>query len=80
LHKRRPAPVPVPERVDPLAPIRAEPLSADAEVAVGIRTRAVSSAMLAIAATIQLQPNGHRTRCFEPDVNMVLPVAAKAEN
>jgi hypothetical protein len=36
--------------------------------------------MLAIAATIQLQPNGHRTRGFKPDVNMLLPVAAKAEN
>jgi hypothetical protein len=58
----------------------AQPLSVDAEVAVNIRTRAIFSAMLAIAATIQLQPNGHRTRCFEPDVNMLLPVAAKAEN
>ncbi|CCQ44494.1 hypothetical protein ARTSIC4J27_420 [Pseudarthrobacter siccitolerans] len=57
-----------------------QPLSADAEVAVNIRTRAVFLAMLAIAASIQLQPNDHRTRCFEPDVNMLLPVAAKAEN
>jgi hypothetical protein len=36
--------------------------------------------MLAIAAAIELQSNGHWTRCFEPDVNMLLPVAAKAEN
>ncbi|KRE90136.1 hypothetical protein ASG86_17705 [Arthrobacter sp. Soil764] len=54
--------------------------SADAEVAVNIRARALFGAMLAIAPTIQLQPNGHRTRCFEPDVDMLLPVAAKAEN
>ena len=56
------------------------PLSADAEVAINIRTRANLSAMLAIAAAIQLQPDGHRTRCFEPDINMLLPVAVNAED
>lgn len=65
-------------RADAEWPVR--PLSADAEVAVNIRTGAIFSAMVAIAATIQLQPNGHRTRCFEPDVNRLFPVAAKAEN
>jgi hypothetical protein len=59
---------------------RWQPFSADAEVAVNIRTRTIFFAMLAIAATIQLQPNGRRTRCFEPDVNRLLTVAAKAEN
>ena len=58
----------------------AQPPSADAEVAVNIRTGAIFSAMVAIAATIELQPNGHRTRCFELDVNRLFPVAAKAEN
>jgi hypothetical protein len=60
--------------------VGATTLSVDAEVCVHIRTRANLSALLAIAATIQLQPNGHRTRCFESDVNMLLPVAAKAED
>ena len=55
-------------------------LSADAEVAINIRTRADLSAMLAIAAAIQLQSNGHRTRCFEPDVHMLPPVAVNAED
>jgi hypothetical protein len=57
-----------------------QPLSAHAGITVNVRTRAVYSAMLASAATIELEPNGHRTRRFESDVNMLLPVAAKAEN
>ena len=56
------------------------PLSADAEVAINIRTRADLGAMLASAATIQLQADAHRNRCFEPDINMLLPVAAEAED
>ncbi|ADX74553.1 hypothetical protein Asphe3_34510 [Pseudarthrobacter phenanthrenivorans Sphe3] len=57
-----------------------QPLSAHTEVAVNVRTGTILSAMLAIAATIQLQPNGHGTRCFELNVTMLLPVAAQAEN
>ena len=55
------------------------PQSAGIEVTVNIRAGAVSDAVLAIAAPIQLQPNSHGTRGLQLDIHELLPFAANPE-